>query len=837
MANGSCHVMRPARRAIPWPPRLGEPARGPVTTAPAIGPARFLGAIALKLLSRILPVALAALAPAAPASADEPGSYAAAAHAVLERHCARCHQEGQLKEGLTRAKGGIGGILDLDQIVADPKLVSMDDPMSSKLVEVIGPYAYPSMPDDCALSADPEGCFPTDAEIKILTDWLSNIEEEERMTVTIAEEHELAAADLRSVPTNRQGDIRYVSFRVQNNDARLSDDELEAHRRGTIKMLNALSTAPLLFKDDAMGEREVILRVRLADLGWDATDWDILERIYPYGIDDPTDPDLLHLQRSTGARVPVMRSDWLAAYATVPPFYYALLDLPLSFEELQADLGIDANANLREGRAVRAGFQDSGVSDHNRLIERHDTASGFFWTSYDFAGSSGLQNLHEYPLGPKGAFESDRLAFAHDGGETIYTLPNGFHGYYLNTQDGERLDVGPTAIVRDTDYADGTGEVVNGISCISCHAKGMNFRDDTVAETVAASMSISAEDAQIVSELYPGAEAVNAILTRDMEDFLAVLDDAGVGRNTTVGGLEPVRGLFVYYHDKYVDLARAAAELGLTEEEMRMRAPELGPQLAGIYRRLDLSPLARDEWERAFPLFLARLTRYEPLGFDFATTQELPASVAGAGQTAAYDGDAPAVPAPTGGYPEPRPVHAGGATGYVPPITGHKPEGRLIVYTDRASYRVGEQGVITVEPRQDCRLTLFNIDPHGRACQMYPHPSLPDEVLKAGSTFTYPPAGGSMTFGVPGTETFVAMCNAGAAALDAERAAGNFGCIEGGGGYESAAGRAITDYVEEVSITLPGVGAHGGVGAAAYDPDDPSTYEGLLRETIRVEVE
>ncbi len=42
---------------------------------------------------------------------------------------------------------------------------------------------------------------------------------------------------------------------------------------------------------------------------------------------------------------------------------------------------------------------------------------------------------------------SGQNAFHHDGGETIYSLPNGFQAYYLNKATGERLDKGPTAIV------------------------------------------------------------------------------------------------------------------------------------------------------------------------------------------------------------------------------------------------------------------------------------------------------------------------------------------------------------------------------------------------------
>ncbi|WP_436425189.1 hypothetical protein, partial [Enterococcus faecium] len=80
--------------------------------------------------------------------------------------------------------------------------------------------------------------------------------------------------------------------------------------------------------------------------------------------------------------------------------------------------------NIRNFVAQRAAFQRSGVSQNNRLIERHPSRSGFFWTSYDFAGNRDRQSLFSFPLGPNGP-----NAFHHDGGETIFSLPNGFQAY------------------------------------------------------------------------------------------------------------------------------------------------------------------------------------------------------------------------------------------------------------------------------------------------------------------------------------------------------------------------------------------------------------------------
>jgi hypothetical protein len=103
-------------------------------------------------------------------------------------------------------------------------------------------------------------------------------------------------------------------------------------------------------------------------------------------------------------------------------------------------------------------IQKSGVSANNRLIERHMARNGYFWTSYDFGGNRDRQSLYEFPLGPGGPH-----GFNHDGGETIFSLPNGFQACFLNNSKGQPLDKGPTSIVREPSRKDFS--VTNGISC------------------------------------------------------------------------------------------------------------------------------------------------------------------------------------------------------------------------------------------------------------------------------------------------------------------------------------------------------------------------------------
>lgn len=352
----------------------------------------------------------------------------------------------------------------------------------------------------------------------------------------------------------------------------------------------------------------------------------MMEAAYPYGMTSETDPNLSQLQHMAGTQVPVIRADWFAAKASLPPLYYDILHLPDTAQGLHQLLRIDLDRNIQDEQVVRAGFQDSGVSTNNRLIERHPMGTGFFWTSYDFAGSVGRQSFFEYPLGPDTAYPSQN-AFQHDGGESIFTLPNGFHAYYLNTADGARLDVGPTTIVRDDDYTDGTGEVVNGISCISCHSKGIRLNDDKVRDVALNNLSLSPQERQTIQAIYPGQDVVSDWMKRDTDAFFAALSSAGLDPEATAGGLEPVRGLFVYHVDAFVDFTQAASEMGMTPDELRARIAFVGPDLASLIQRLDQSPIARDEWTATFPLLVERVTDYRAIHIGQHQTVDLSYSV------------------------------------------------------------------------------------------------------------------------------------------------------------------------------------------------------------------
>ena len=80
-------------------------------------------------------------------------------------------------------------------------------------------------------------------------------------------------------------------------------------------------------------------------------------------------------------------ADWFVSTATLPPLYEDFLQLPFDLKGLEERLGVDARADIDDGRAVRAGMTVSGVSRNNRVVERHPAKFGAYWLSFDFRTS------------------------------------------------------------------------------------------------------------------------------------------------------------------------------------------------------------------------------------------------------------------------------------------------------------------------------------------------------------------------------------------------------------------------------------------------------------------
>ena len=286
-----------------------------------------------------------------------------------------------------------------------------------------------------------------------------------------------------------------------------------------------------------------------------------------------------------GCNIPSVHIDWFLATASLPPLYHQLLSLPLTDRELETQLEVNIARNLSDARGIRvwrAGFNESGVSSHNRVVERHTSRYGAYWKSYDFAGSAGTQNIFNHPLD-----------FTHDGGEIIFNLPNGLQGYYIVDASGSRLDKAPIEIVDNPATSDPT--VRNGLSCFGCHTRGMRTFRDEVRPAIERSDS-PAYDKEQALQLYVEQSQIDKLLREDAERYKQALEKTGGG----VDGIEPIQRSHESFQGP-VDAAYAAAAVGLETDAFLEKIREnIGLQnLLSVLRTRD-GAMQRDAWTASF---------------------------------------------------------------------------------------------------------------------------------------------------------------------------------------------------------------------------------------------
>jgi len=341
-----------------------------------------------------------------------------------------------------------------------------------------------------------------------------------------------------------------------------SANDLAVTREAAGKLLNSLSWHPRLSRPEPVDADATILRIDLRAYKWNATLWEKLANAYPYRLQ--TTADAKAFKGHTETETPALRADWFVANAARPPLYHDLLRLPNSDRALERLLQVDVAADIQEDSIMRAGFNDSGVSKNNRLLERHDSTYGTFWRSYDFSSNTGRQNLFEHPIGPN----TGAVSFQPAGGEMIFHLPNGLQAYMLVDAKGKRIDKGPIEIVADPRRPD--QKVETGISCMSCHARGLLFKADQLRGHVEKNAQVFGKAiVDTIRATHPRQAKFKAQIEEDNGRYLKALEKFGVRDPDQ----EPVN-LVTLRFEATLDGPTAAAELGL-------KIDDLGPFLKG----------------------------------------------------------------------------------------------------------------------------------------------------------------------------------------------------------------------------------------------------------------
>ncbi len=381
---------------------------------------------------------------------------------------------------------------------------------------------------------------------------------------------------------------------------------MKVYRQGTIKLLNSLSTVSDVVKLETVDEAGTIIRFNLKDVGWSTDDWNQVLSSYPYAV-KPDTPMFDLVSSATLTPLPYVRADWFAFTAAQPPLYDKLLHLADSFPGLEKELGFDVAKNIADFNVKRAGFQHSGVSENNRMIERHTISTGYLWTSYDFSGNRGRQSFFEFPLGPG----DGEFAFQAQGGETIFSLPNGFQGYYLNKSDGTKLDKGPTQIVRDLSRRDLT--VTNGISCMGCHDQGIRKAKDEVRAHVIDNRSFPKSVRDAVAALYPTNDEMDAVLAADTDSFHKAMAEAGLDPTLKLNGVEMINALSKRYEND-VELPLAAAEFGEDVDTFKDAVESAGDgETIRLGRRLEQGLVPRDLFEQQYADIVTKVSDLEKI--------------------------------------------------------------------------------------------------------------------------------------------------------------------------------------------------------------------------------
>ena len=512
------------------------------------------------------------------------------AYAIFEQSCLICHGENgsyresliiehkALIEGGTVIPGNPGDSVFYQRLIETniaKRMPQGQPPLDPEAIETIRQWIAAGAPDWDAVPRPKPDFITTDAMLETI------------------ENH------VNSLSVRDKSFARYFTLTHLYN-AGETTEALNAYRRALSKLINSLSWGREVVKPQPIDVEQTLFYIDLRDYEWDVRNdaWTQIEQVYPYQVtfDASTQTHLSDklttLQQEMDCEVPFVHIDWFLATASLPPLYHDILALPATDRELEAALEVFVAENLQNApgkRVWRAGFNNSRVSRHNRVLERHKSRYGAYWKSYDFAGSSESQSILTHPLD-----------FSQDGGEIIFNLPNGLQAYLIVDREGIRLDAAPISIVSNPAASDPT--VRTGLSCIGCHTKGMQTFEDEVRAVVEQADSPPFNKEQAL-DLYVVKSVMDDLVAEDMKRFRVALEETG----GVFGGIEPVQRLHEAFQAP-LSAAHAAAAVGLetgTFLEKISNNVSLQNLLGALV--LENGVIKRDAWTSAFHDVVAAL--------------------------------------------------------------------------------------------------------------------------------------------------------------------------------------------------------------------------------------
>ena len=531
--------------------------------------------------------------------------------AIFKNNCSRCHKG-------AGSAGGDFNVLDSSTMTVgkngEKPYIIPGNPDESYLLSRIIKKSMP--PKDVAVR-------PSDEDVKIITEWIKKgakpfVNNEEKRTyiswldILTSVRNDLRNRDLEDIKYTR-----YFSLVNLSNNQKTTSEDLRLYRAALSKALNSLSWRRNIVLPRPIDENHLIFAIDVRKLDWDINSvkvWQTMTNYYPYGLSfdskESEEADKFYkiqdeICKLTHCKIPIVRADWFVSNATKPPIYHNILSIPFTAGELEKKVGVDVYTNLERNEVYRAGFQQSGISGQNRLVERHNSLYGAYWKSYDFLPKNDYSLLTTYPLGPK--YERNpyqKQAFEHDGGEIIFNLPNGLQAYMLVDGKDKRIDNGPIDVVNDTNKFSGTSVIANGISCMGCHKNGMR---ELTHDNIREGHGLTGVLAVKVRSLYPKPEKMTEAIKIDERLFLTSLREAVLPYVPEFAEdlrklkemPEPITKLVIAHRDDALTLEHVAAELDFKNSD------QLKIIINGNDKLKKLRPLCqpggsikRAEWEK-----------------------------------------------------------------------------------------------------------------------------------------------------------------------------------------------------------------------------------------------
>lgn len=312
---------------------------------------------------------------------------------------------------------------------------------------------------------------------------------------------------------------------------------------------------------------------------------------------------IAELANLCGSRVPILRADWFFFQTAVQKDrqagYYDMLGLGKKSTDFQKLIGANPSEAKRLKLEMAASVASSSVALHNRGIFRQQSLTGGHWTTLDFKTSTNKQNTARLLAGdtepPQG-----------DASEQFGVLPNGLFAYWLENAKGERQDTAPDDIASDGRSTSNDRRVHAMLSCVRCHVEGLRPVDDYARRLFRGPL-------QLVSPDYDKLKRLRQLYLSDLPGKLG--EDNGryaaalkaINSWTAAENANNYAAFWESYADTPVAPARAARELGITEERLLqavreyVRTNQIADPVIASFAQDPPVAIRRDHLEEVYP--------------------------------------------------------------------------------------------------------------------------------------------------------------------------------------------------------------------------------------------